>query len=203
MNVPVEVVEAAQEGRCVLFVGPEATRELALEGVPVRRRKRARLPDPSTLTPGAFHTTAVRRFSTIFSTCADDLLERAAADLDPEITGPSEPVPALKPDTLQIHRLIGPSHPTVDLTGQKKPVRAVLRKNVALFVGYRLDDEHFEQLFQALSDAYGGELPRVHLAVAQDGISDYHWQKWVWRGLLLFIADPSEALATLEAQRDD
>jgi hypothetical protein len=76
----------------------------------------------------------------------------------------------------------------------------VLRKQVCFFVGYRPDEEEFDLLFDSLSEAYGGELPRCHLAVAQGRISDYHWQKWVWRGLLLFMADPSEALEALEAQ---
>ena len=51
-----------------------------------------------------------------------------------------------------------------------------------------------------LSDAYGGELPRCHLAVAQGPIDDYLWQKWVWRGLLMFTADPTETMAALESQ---
>ena len=49
------------------------------------------------------------------------------------------------------------------------------------------------------SDAYGGELPRCHLSVAQGPIADFLWQKWVWRGLLMFTADPIECFEQLEA----
>ena len=68
------------------------------------------------------------------------------------------------------------------------------------FVGYRADEEEFERLFAELSDAYGGELPRCHLACGQGTIDDFLWQKWVWRGLLLFLSDPGEAMKELEAR---
>ena len=85
-------------------------------------------------------------------------------------------------------------------TEVKKQLRSLIRNQVLLFVGYRPDEEEFERLWSELSDAYGGELPRCHLAAAQGPIDDYLWQKWVWRGLLLFTADPSECLTELEAR---
>jgi hypothetical protein len=77
-------------------------------------------------------------------------------------------------------------------------LREMLRKQVIFFVGYKPDDEEMEQLWAELSECYGGELPRCHLAVAQGRINDYLWQKWVWRGLLLFTADPVECLEELD-----
>jgi hypothetical protein len=81
---------------------------------------------------------------------------------------------------------------------ERKKLRQIIRKNVVLFVGYRPDEEEFEVLFEELTAAYGGELPRCHLAVAQGRIDDYQWQRWVWRGLLLFTADPTECMKVLE-----
>jgi hypothetical protein len=34
--------------------------------------------------------------------------------------------------------------------------------------------------------------------VAQGRIDDYQWQRWVWRGLLLFTADPTECMSMLD-----
>ena len=57
----------------------------------------------------------------------------------------------------------------------------------------------------------GAQAPRIttHFpanlevsAVAQGNISDYLWQKWVWRGLLLFTADPIDFMAELERRVD-
>ena len=69
-----------------------------------------------------------------------------------------------------------------------------MRRKVLLLVGYRPDETHFEHLWQLLSQVYGGELPRCHLAVAQGRIDDYLWQKWVYAGVLMFTADPTECL---------
>jgi hypothetical protein len=32
-------------------------------------------------------------------------------------------------------------------------------------------------------------------------MDDFLWQKWVWRGLLLFTADPVECLSEVEARQ--
>jgi hypothetical protein len=69
---------------------------------------------------------------------------------------------------------------------------------VVLFVGLRPDEEEFDRLWEDLTDAYGGELPRCHMAVASGPMNDFLWQKWVWRGLLLFTADPVECLQEIE-----
>ncbi|MED5369962.1 MAG: SIR2 family protein [Myxococcota bacterium] len=246
MNVPVEVVEAAAAGRCVLFVGNRATleavtesggeflgqRRLArklggrvsvreavgklLEGAPREEvlRRVAGFQGATEAEPGEFHRRAVRRFTRIYTTCRDALLEQAAQaeGIDYRVVYPGEPLPDFEAPGLVITKLWGgferpesvvlsdadqALHP---LSAQSKALRAVFRKKVVFFVGYRPDEEDFDLLFDDLSEAYGGELPRVHLAVSQGRISDYHWQKWVWRGLLLFIADPSEALEAVDAQ---
>ena len=163
--------------------------------------------------PGAFHLAAVKRFPRIFTTCWDDLLERAAQaqGVDYEVRYVGDPIPDAS-DTLLIYKLWGGFEKPESLVllpgesgklvGIRKDVRKVVRKNVCFFVGYRPDEEDFDLVFDEISEAYGGELPRCHLAVAQGRISDYHWQKWVWRGLLLFIADPSEAVEALAEQVD-
>jgi hypothetical protein len=246
VNVPVEVVEATQKGRCALFVGRRASLEAVVDadGVYPDQRKLARLfqgrislreacvayeerlgrpallaalqahlavPEAS---PGSFHQQAVRRFDRIFTTAWDELLERAAeqAGRSYRVLRPGDELAEGSPEELVIVKLWGDfTQPeTLVVTGDepaaralvehRKSVRQVLRKQVCFFVGYRPDEEEFDLLFDSLSEAYGGELPRCHLAVAQGRISDYHWQKWVWRGLLLFMADPSEALEALEAQ---
>ncbi len=248
MNVPVEVVEAASQGRCALFVGRRASLEAVVDadGDYPDQRALARLfqgrislreacvayeqrlgrpaleaalkahlavPDAS---PGSFHRQAVRRFDRIFTSCWDDLLERAAAEAGRayRVLRPGQALVDGSPEELVIVKLWGDfAEPeSLVITGREpaagalvassKDIRTVLRRQVCFFVGYRPDEEEFDLLFEALSEAYGGELPRCHLAVAQGRISDYHWQKWVWRGLLLFMADPSEALEALEAQVD-
>jgi len=187
-----------------------------LQGAPrdeVIKRLRSHLAVPDTA-PGDFHLRAVRRFSTIYTTCRDDLMERAALAEGIEFTvyypGDALPAPGIeglhivklwggfeKPESLVLTDGDQAKHP---LAAQKSAVRLMLRKQVVFFVGYLLEEEDFDLVFEDLSEAYGGELPRVHLAVAQGKISDYHWQKWVWRGLLLFIADPSEALEAVDQQ---
>jgi len=165
--------------------------------------------------PSPAHSGILRHFSLIFTTAQDDLLERAAAAagtrLDVLARGDRLPDPDPsrrvlvklrggfeRPDSLVLSAADFEARPLpVDL---KKQLRTLVRNQVILFVGFRPDEEEFERLFAELSDAYGGELPRCHLASAQGPIDDYLWQKWVWRGLLLFTADPVECLNALEGQ---
>lgn len=261
MNLPVEVVAAVREGRCVVFLGSRASLEAAeLAGAvypdaktlakelgwkkpkPVPGQK----PKPVTpsveegaavyeaqngraalvaelerrvgareLSPTDAHRQALARFPLVFTTCADDLLERAAAaaGVRLDVLGRGDPLPEIDPARRVLVKLRGGFErpDTLVLTGAdfaarplptelKKQLRTLVRQRVVLFVGYRPDEEEFERLFGELSDAYGGELPRCHLAAAQGPIDDYLWQKWVWRGLLLFTADPAECLNALEAQ---
>ncbi len=260
MNLPVEVIDAVREQRCVVFVGSRASYEAAeIAGaaypdaktlakdlgwkkpklVPGERPKvvlpsveagaalyeaangRAALVRElqqrvgvADIAPTEAHTGVLKHFSLVFTTCTDDLIERAAAkqgvrldvlargdrlpDRDPaahvlvKLNGGFE-----RPDGLMLTPADYAARPLpVDV---KKQLRTLVRNQVILFVGYRPDEEEFERLFGELSDAYGGELPRCHLASAQGPIDDYLWQKWVWRGLLLFTADPIECLNALEA----
>ncbi|MDP2317310.1 MAG: SIR2 family protein [Pseudomonadota bacterium] len=167
------------------------------------------------LAPTAAHTGALKQFPLLFTTCMDDLLERAAADqgVRLDVLGRADKLPESdptrrvlvklrggfeRPDSLMLTPADFAARPVpVDV---KKQLRTLVRNQVILFVGYRPDEEEFERLFGELSDAYGGELPRCHLASAQGPIDDYLWQKWVWRGLLLFTADPVECLNELENQ---
>ena len=118
-----------------------------------------------------------------------------------------DPLPEPEPDKTIIykwrgglespeHLRAGPGEPLGD--DLKKALRKVIRSDTILFAGYRPDEEEFESIFDDLSICYGGELPRCHLAVAQGRIDDYQWQRWVWRGLLLFTADPTECFEMLE-----
>lgn len=242
MNVPVEVVEATQNGRCALFVGRRASLEAVVEAggdYPDQRALARMLKGRKSLReasdafaerlgrdalvavlqehlgggePGAFHQSAVKHFPRIFTTCWDDLLERAAvaSGLDVEVRYAGDEIPEAVEGKLLVYKLWGgfEKPETLVLSGAdqgrlssiRRDVRNVVRKKVCFFVGYRPDEEEFDLLFDELSEAYGGELPRCHLAVAQGRITDFHWQKWVWRGLLLFIADPAEALEALEKQ---
>ncbi|MCB9744848.1 MAG: SIR2 family protein [Alphaproteobacteria bacterium] len=248
MNLPVEVVEAAQRRRCALIVGSRASAEAAEEqgldypgerelsralgGRKSLREACARFEEEhgraaligrlreargaEALQPGPFHHAAVRRFDRIFTSTWDTLLEQAAeaAGRRFEVRQRLAPIPEPDEDVLLIYRLRGQfsspggmvvtqnDHFSQPFGDMKVDVRKLLRRDVAFFVGYRPDEEEFDHTFDDLSDAFGGELPRCHLAVAQGRISDYHWQKWVWRGLLLFTADPGEALAALEEQID-
>lgn len=160
--------------------------------------------------PSSAFATAVRHFPLIYTTATDDLLEKSGtftvgtrSEPFPTTVEPGQPTLVClwgslsRPDTLLVTRRDFETHP-LDVE-QRKRLRSLIRNNVILFVGYRPDEEEFERLFAELSDAYGGELPRCHLAVAQGMIDDYLWQKWVWRGLLMFMADPTEAMAELEA----
>jgi hypothetical protein len=258
LNLPVEVIEAVREDRCVIFLGNRVSLEAAEEAG-------AAYPDQKTLAkqlgwkkpaasvgkkgtvasveegaaaleraqgrsallglletqlaaavpPTSAHLAVVRRFPLVFTTNYDDLVERAgrAAGVAVDVLGRASPIPEpergrcavfklrgefARPDTLVVTAADHAARPLgADI---RRQLRLLLRKKVVLFVGYRPDEEEFERLFAELSDAYGGELPRCHLSVAQGPIDDFLWQKWVWRGLLMFTADPIECLAELEAQ---
>lgn len=263
MNLPVEVIEAVNEGRCILFVGSRFTSEAAEEqGLPYpdnkelakalgwkRPRKlmgsRARpvLPSPqegaaifegehgrdalvaklaellgaADVKPEAWHKTALSRFPLVFTTCQDDVVERAAAEMGGDFEVRYRGDEPAQPDAKRrvIYKLNGgfEKPETLVVTAQdrqqaqlsedvKKVMRKLIRGHVVFFVGYRPDYEEFEAVFEDLSICYGGELPRCHLAVAQGKIDDFLWQKWVWRGLLMFTADPSECMQELEARID-
>lgn len=165
--------------------------------------------------PTEAHRGALRRFPILLTTCCDDLLERAAAEMGVtlDVIDRGQKIPDPDPARRTLLKLKGSlSRPeTLVLTADdykarafspevRKQLRSLIRSYVVLFVGFRPDEEEFEHLFVELSDAYGGELPRCHLAVAQGPIDDYLWQKWVWRGLLMFTADPTETLKALESQ---
>ncbi|MCB9781127.1 MAG: SIR2 family protein [Alphaproteobacteria bacterium] len=262
MNLPVEVVEAISEQRCLLFVGGRfsteaaeaqgrslpAEKELAKELGWTRPRQRlgarARPPraTPSagaaaflerhnradllarlrTLTgaadvaPAEWHRQALTHFPLVFTTTRDDLLERAAAELGQarEVRHRGDEVDAPDADHPVLYRMDGvfsrpdavilPGDPRPELPEEvKKSVRKLIRGHVVLFVGYRPDHEEFEQLWEDLTLCYGGELPRCHLAVAQGQIDDVLWQKWVWRGLLMFTADPSECMQEIARRMAD
>jgi hypothetical protein len=164
--------------------------------------------------PSAAHRALVRRFPLLFTTTWDDLLERAAVaeGVQLDVIGRQSPLPAdatrhslvrlrgefARPDTMVVTAADRARRAIPDAT--KRQLRTLIRQQVVWFVGFRPDEEEFETLFAELSDAYSGELPRCHLAVAQGAIDDVQWQKWVWRGLLLFTADPTECMSELEAR---
>ena len=250
MNLPDEVIEAVNQGKCILVVGSHAWAEAVEEagGEVLREKKLARrlggrrmpLREAASAAersmgrdglieawrehrgfesaePTAFHAIAVRRFPRIFTTTHDALFERAAIGLggraDVYYRGQRVPDPdAARRSIIKLWG--GLERPdTVMLTAEdfhrrpldadfRKALRKMLRSHVVLFVGYRPDDGEFDVLWDELSAAYGGELPRCHLAVPQGKISDVHWQKWVWRGLLPFIADPIEVMEFLETKID-
>ncbi len=165
------------------------------------------------LAPTDAHSLAFRRYPVIFTTTVDDLVDRAAdaAGLPVDRVGRGERIPDADPTRRVVVRLRGElgrpdtlALTPADLAARpataedRRQMRTILRNNVVFFVGYRPDEEEFERLFEELSDAYGGELPRCHMAVAQGSMDDYLWQKWVWRGLLLFTADPAECLLALD-----
>jgi hypothetical protein len=163
--------------------------------------------------PGPAHEIAVRRFPLIFTTCWDELLEATPGFGDRAVLGWGDPVPDPDPAHPALYRLRGRlSRPgSLVLTEGdrarrafgdelKSRVRNLIRRNVMFFVGFRPEEEEFEQLWEDLTVCYGGELPRCHLAVAQGSIDDVQWQRWVWRGLLLFHADPIECMEELDRQ---
>lgn len=256
MNLPLEVIEAVRDGRCVLFLGSAASREAAeeadrdypdekalakalgwrppkqlpgvrpkpvvpsvIEGAGLCEAQRGRAGLIATLSgqvgaedlpPSAAMKAAVERFPLIFTTAWDGLICRAAPDRPVLHWG--APVPELSPDAPAIYALRGLLREpgtvlatAADRAGRvfsnalKADLRTMVRRQVIFFMGFRPDEEEFEQLWEDLTVCYGGELPRCHLAVAQGPINDYQWQRWVWRGLLLFSADPSECMEALTA----
>lgn len=257
MNLPVEVIEAVRQGRCVLFLGSRTSMEAAEladlsypdaaalaknlgwkkppptpgskpakgvlpsveEGAQIYEDKHGRPKLLASLKewigqsqkPSVAHEIALARFPLIFTTAIDGLLEQVGKPLtvqDRQTPFPTS-IDAQNPTLIRLRgRLDQPncliSKRDIDAqplsADQRRQLRTLIRNHVVLFVGFRPDEEEFERLFAELSDAYGGELPRCHLAVAQGSIDDYLWQKWVWRGLLMFMADPSEAMQSLESQ---
>jgi len=248
MNLPEEVIQAVNEGKCILVAGSHASQEAAMEvgvepmtekklsrqlagrrmplreaaGVMEREKGREALVALwreqrgfDAIAPTDFHRLALRRFPRIFTTTQDDLFERAATELggraDVYYRGQRVPDPdptrravvklwggLERPDTLMISDDNFRDMPyDADF---RKSLRKILREHVVFFVGFRPEDTEFDILWDELSAAYGGELPRCHLAVPQGKISDVHWQKWVWRGLLPFTADPIEAMTFLESR---
>ena len=252
MNLPVEVIEAVRENRCLVFVGSRfaaEARELAgvpaltgrevakalgwkkARGAPGRRQgpitpsiaaaaaarqtrdgrdgmlaELEELLGAGGCPPTSAHEFVVDRFDKVFTTSLDGLLEQAA-ERRGRTFAPIGPGAPLKDGPVLV-RMRGSfsNQPVVtmaDLAGvgwddaAKGQVRSLIRSHVVLFVGYRPDEEEFELLFEQLSDAYRADLPRCHLAVAQGRIEDYQWQRWVWRGLLLFTADPTECMEAL------
>ncbi len=259
MNLPVEVIEAVRDGRCVVFAGSRCTAEaaqLSERSFPTGAELAKELgwkkprplpgarPTPRTpsvrggaavyeaangrdalvahlrariggvdVAPSAAHTAIVARFPVIYTTACDDLFEQAAqaAGRDVVVCYRGDPLPQPKDSVTVVYKFNGGLErpDTLVLTPGdaeagilpaevSKALRMLIRKKVVLFVGHRPDEEEFEGLFNDLSGAYGGELPRCHLAVAQGRIDDYQWQRWVWRGLLLFTADPTECMDALE-----
>ncbi len=159
--------------------------------------------------PTEAHHGVMARFPVVFTTALDDLLERAST-LPVDVIDRGARVPDPAPERRVIVKLRGGFErpDTLVLTPAdvarralpidvKKQLRGLIRNHAVLFVGYRPDEEEFESLFADLSDAWGGELPRCHLSVAQGPIDDFLWQKWVWRGLLMFTADPVECIHEL------
>jgi len=165
------------------------------------------------VTPSAAHRVAVERFPVVLSTAWDDLCERAAQaggralavlrrgqDL-PEPDGASRVLYKIRGGFDDPRSLVATArdHTERRMGAEiRRTLRRMLREGVVLFVGFRPDEEEFDRLWEDLTDAYGGELPRCYLAVAQGPMSDFLWQKWVWRGLSLFTADPVECLAEIE-----
>lgn len=173
-------------------------------------RRHVAVPD---VPPTDAHRIAVRRFPLVFTTCWDDLLERAAREAGQPltVTGRTDPLPVPAAGTCALVKLRGgfdrPDRMAITARDYeqspftadfRRAARKLLHERTILFVGYRLDEEEFERLWEDLTDAYGGELPRCHLAVSHGRMDDFLWQKWVWRGLLLFTADPEECLREVE-----
>ena len=255
MNLPVAIIEAIREDKCMLFVGSRFTGE-AVEGsggcyptakalakllgwTRPRLRPGAR-PTPVIpsvtggaarylaehgrpalaamlkaqvgaldVAPTSAHAAALARFPVIHTTTVDDLLERAAkaAGREVEVRYRGDPLPQPEQGKTIIYKWCGgleapetlQAGPDDELeVSLRKELRKELRAKTVFFVGYRPDAEELEVLFGDLCGAYGGELPRCHLAVAQGRIDDYQWQRWVWRGLLLFTADPTECMSMLD-----
>lgn len=186
----------AERGRQALL--NEVRPALALEGV----------------SPVLSHRVAVEHFSTVFTTCWDSLLEKAALEAGLSVVtcdrGEPLPVPSSDKERVVVHmrgRFAEPQTVAIAEEDYRRPfhaefkraVRKLVHERTVLFVGFRPDEEEFERLWEDLTDVYGGELPRCHMAVAQGHMDDFLWQKWVWRGLLLFTADPVECMTEIRA----
>jgi len=203
-----------------LLAGKKVEFEAALEGAHRRlgtdglRREMEALLGCEKAEPGEFHRSAVRNFSLIFTTCQDRLLEKAAEaeGLTVECFFRGDPIPEAEEGVVRIYKFWGgferpeslyfrpEDRAEVPLPADlRKSLRRILVRNVLFFVGYRPDEVEFSWAYEELEEGFGGKLPRSHLAVAQGRISDYYWQKWVWKGLLLFTADPSDVMAQIEA----
>lgn len=166
----------------------------------------------SNIGPSAYHIDAVRRYPLIICTSQDDLFERAAKaeGIELLVLERGEPLPTPDPEKRVLYKMWGSLEKpdTLGWTPEqraalpavpefRKRLRKLLTKQTLFFVGYRADDAEFAWVFEELSEGFGGKLPRCHLAVAQGRISDFYWQKWVWRGLLLFTANPTEVTTGL------
>lgn len=258
MKLPIEVVDAIKQNRCLAFVGSRFASEAAelanaaypepkdlakelgwKKPKPVMGQKpkpvAASVEEGATafeaangraalvaklsgqlgcagVPPTEAHKVMLSLFPTMFSTCMDDLFERAAREsgVTLDVVERTQKVPDIDKDRRTLVRLRGgfDRPETLVLTPAdfqarafpaevRKQLRSWIRQYVIFFVGFRPDEEEFEHLFAELSDAFGGELPRCHLAVSQGAIDDYLWQKWVWRGLLMFTADPTEVAREL------
>ena len=186
-------VHAASHGHPSLLAALRAARD-ATDLAPTRAQVLARTLVPVTLT-----------------TTWDDLLERAA-DTTPGGVRPTwngGGLPHLQPSKLvHLRGSFAASEGPVVTQGEHRarPPRfddsggQELRHRVLFFVGYRPEDEEFALLVDDIAAACGGHLPRCHVAVAGGPMDDYLFQKWVWKGLLLFMADPTEALEALHKE---
>jgi hypothetical protein len=162
------------------------------------------------------HDTAIGPFPVIVTTCLDRLVEGSARAKGEalRVIARDEAWPENAEDPLLL-RLGGALDDPASLIltrsdAERRPwhadtrrvLRDLLRRQVLFFVGFRPDDEEMEILWTELTEVHGGELPRTYLAVPQGRIDDFLWQRWVWRGVQLFTADPAECLAELRAALD-
>ena len=154
------------------------------------------------LTPTHAHAHARTLAPVTLTTTWDDLLDRAGAALESSGTG------AVRSKLVHLRGRFGTNEGPV-VTAADRQARPPtfedtlgqqLRHRVLFFVGYRPEDEEFALLVEDIARACGGHLPRCHVAVAGGPMDDYLFQKWVWKGLLLFMADPTEALEALHKE---
>ncbi len=180
-------------------------------------RELSRLVGANGVAPTGAHDLILRHFPLVITTCWDDLLERAAAKTGKQV----EVVPRnghfteTGGDSTLLLKMRGgfdqPRSLVVTANDFKLPmspaflkaVATLLRRRTMFFVGFRPDEEEFERVWEDLTTAYGGELPRGHMAVVQGRMDDFLWQKWIWRGLTLFTADPEDCLRELDANLRD
>ncbi|MBN1334842.1 MAG: SIR2 family protein [Deltaproteobacteria bacterium] len=162
--------------------------------------------------PTAAHRTALRRFPVILTTAWDGLLQRCAREegIAARFLHRGQPLcePADGPVVLCMRGTFAEpaslvvtarDHAVPPSADAHRAFRALLRSHLLLFVGYGPDDEELDRLWEDLTDLWGGELPRCHLAVVQGRMDDFLWQKWIWRACALFTADPIECMAEIEA----